>query len=165
MNTSQDPSKNSNFLNFSQDPIMSAEELLYVFRNTYNKEVQIFPPFSASKKWKKSSIIFGGLIVLLILIPIVLSILNMVDNSSLEYENFSLKHEVSNLEGEVETQEYEKDNLSYEILSLEAKLELEIETRETLSDAIENIKSFVNYTTASGIVNTFKILMQFKKKI
>ena len=88
MNTSQDPSKNSNFLNFSQDPIMSAEELLYVFRNTYNKEVQIFPPFSASKKWKKSSIIFGGIIVLLIvLIPTVF----------LTVENSSLKREIENI--------------------------------------------------------------------
>ena len=67
---------------------------------------------TSSKKWKKSTIIFGGIIGFVILIPIVLTIEN--------------------------------------IKSLEAKLELEIETREheneTLSGAIEKIKSFVNYT-------------------
>ena len=73
---------------------------------------------------------------LVVLIPIVFSIFNVVENSN-------LKHKVSTLEANLES---EAENVK----SLEAKLELEIETREheneTLSDAIENIKSFVNYT-------------------
>ena len=103
-------------MNTSQDPIMADEE----------SSISSQSGSTSSKKWKKSTIIFGGIIGgiigLLILISIVFSIFTMVENSS-------LKHEVS---------------------TLEAKLELEIETREhedeTLSDAIENIKSFVNYT-------------------
>ena len=96
----------------SQDPIMADEEA-----SISSQRGSTFP-----KKWKKSTIIFGGLIVLLILIPIVFSIFNMVENSSLKQE----------------------------ISALEAKLELEGETREhekeNLSDEIENIKYFVNYT-------------------
>ena len=111
-------------MNTSQDPIMAAEEA--------SISSQRGPTFS--KKWKKSTIIFGGIIVFLVLFQIVFSILNMVENSSLKHENLSLKHEVSNLE---------------------TKLELEIETREkeneTLSDAIDNIRSFVNYTGINTI--------------
>ena len=107
-------------MNTSQDPIMAAEEA--------SISSQRGP--TSSKMWKKSTFIFGGLIVLLVLIPIVFSILNMVEIISLKHENSSLKHEVSNLE---------------------TKLELEIETREkeneTLSDAIDNIRSFVIYYT------------------
>ena len=51
-------------------------------------------------------------------------------------ENSSLKNEVSTLE--------------VKLNNIQSQLELEIETREheneILSDAIENIKSFVNYT-------------------
>ena len=117
-------------MNTSQDPIMADEEA----------SISSQSGSTSSKKWKKSTIIFGGIIGgiigLIILISIVFSIFTMVENSS-------LKHEVSTLDAKLES---EVENVK----SLEAKLELEIETREhedeTLSDAIENIKSFVNYT-------------------
>ena len=61
------------------DPMMTAKEELYLFRNTYNKKGRGPNSF---KSWKKSSLIFGSINVLLILIPIIFSILNMVDNNS-----------------------------------------------------------------------------------
>ena len=103
-------------MNTSQYPIMADEEA----------SISSQSGSTSSKKWKKSTIIIGGIIGLVIF---VFSIINMVENSS-------LKHEVSTLE--------------VKLNNIQSQLESEIETREheneILSDAIENIKSFVNYT-------------------
>ena len=102
----------------SQDPILADEEASISSHNGS----------TSSKKWKKSTFIFGGIMGLVVLIPIVFSIFNVVENSN-------LKHEISRLEA----------NLN----KIQSQLELEIKTREqeneTLSVAIERIKSFVHY--------------------
>ena len=94
---------------------------------------------NGSKKWKKSTFIFGGIIGLLILIPIVFSIFNIIENSTLKWK----------LEFEVENTKTMKAKLN----NIQSRLELEIETREheneTLSHVIENVKSFVNYTAGN----------------
>ena len=94
---------------------------------------------NGSKKWKKSTFIFGGIIGLLILIPIVFSIFNIIENPTLKWK----------LEFEVENTKTMKAKLN----NIQSRLELEIETREheneTLSHVIENVKSFVNYTAGN----------------
>ena len=74
---------------------------------------------NGSKKWKKSTFIFNGLIVLFVLIPNgnCFSILNMVKNSTLE----------AKLELEVEN-----------VKSLESQLELEIASRTVQDNVGEN---------------------------
>ena len=95
---------------------------------------------NGSKKWKKSTFIFGGIIgLVLILIPIVFSIFNIIENPTLKWK----------LEFEVENTKTMKAKLN----NIQSRLELEIETREheneTLSHVIENVKSFVNYTAGN----------------
>ena len=102
---------------------------------------------TSSKKWKKSTFIFGGIMGLVVLIPIVFSIFNVVENSNLKQENSRLE---AKLESEVEkSAQIMEANLN----KIQSQLELEIKTREqeneTLSVAIERIKSFVKYP-ASG---------------
>ena len=93
-----------------------------------------------SKKWKKSTFIFGGIMGLVVLIPIVFSIVNMVENSRLE----------AKLELEAEKN---AKTMEANLNNIQSQLDHEIETREqeneTLFVAIERIKSFVNYP-ASG---------------
>ena len=102
---------------------------------------------TSSKKWKKSTFIFGGIMGLVVLIPIVFSIFNVVENSNLKQENSRLE---AKLELEVEkSAQIMEANLN----NIQSQLDHEIETREqeneTLSVAIERIKSFVKYP-ASG---------------
>ena len=101
--------------NVSQDPILAEASI------SWNGS-------TSSKKWKKSTFIFGGIMGLVVLIPIVFSIFNVVENSN-------LKHEISRLEANLK--------------KIQSQYNLEIKTREqeneTLSVAIERIKSFVHY--------------------
>ena len=105
-------------MNTSYDPNMSATEMLYEFRNTYNnKEASISfssqrsgqtkvtsgaPPLnlgvqtSSKRAWKDSLIIYGGIIVLLIMIPIVLNSsleakLNNIESPQLELQTINCK--------------------------------------------------------------------------
>ena len=123
------------------DPMMTAKEELHIFRNTYNKEGRGPNSF---KSWKKSSLIFGSINVLLILIPIIFSVLNMIDNNSnLE----SSKFDTSEFEDVVKSFSLEEAKLNNFPLQLE--LETIIETRdknknENFSFEIEIIKSFGN---------------------
>ena len=84
---------------------------------------------------------------LVVLIPIVFSVFNVVENSNLKQENSRLE---AKLELEVEkSAQIMEANLN----NIQSQLDHEIETREqeneTLSVAIERIKSFVKYP-ASG---------------
>ena len=123
--------------NISQDPILADEEASISSQNGS----------TSSKKWKKSTFIFGGIMGLVVLIPIVFSIFNVVENSNLKQENSRLE---AKLELEVEkSAQIMEANLN----NIQSQLDHEIETREqeneTLSVAIERIKSFVKYP-ASG---------------
>ena len=120
--------------NISQNPILADEEASISSHNGS----------TSSKKWKKSTFIFGGIMGLVVLIPIVFSIFNVVENSNLKQENSRLE---AKLESEVEkSTQIMEANLN----KIQSQLELEIKTREqeneTLSVAIERIKSFVHYT-------------------
>ena len=123
------------------DPMMTAKEELDIFRNTYNKEGRGPNSF---KSLKKSSLIFGSINVLLILIPIIFSVLNMIDdNSNLELSKF----DTSEFEDVVKSFSLEEAKLNNFPLQLE--LETIIETRdnnknENFSFEIEIIKSFGN---------------------
>ena len=123
------------------DPMMTAKEELYLFRNTYNKKGRGPNSF---KSWKKSSLIFGSINVLLILIPIIFSILNMVDNNSnLE----SSKFDTSEFRDVVKS--FFLEEAKFNNFSLQLELEKIIETRdenknETSLFEIEIIKSFGN---------------------
>ena len=76
-----------------------------------------------SKKWKKSTFIFGGIMGLVVLIPIVFSIVNMVENSRLEAKleleaeknaktmEANLNNIQSQLDHEIETREQENETL------------------------------------------------------
>ena len=121
--------------NVSQDPILAEDSISSQNGSTF------------SKKWKKSTFIFGGIMGLVVLIPIVFSIFNVVENSNLKQENSRLE---AKLELEVEkSAQIMEANLN----NIQSQLDHEIETREqeneTLSVAIERIKSFVKYP-ASG---------------
>ena len=123
--------------NISQNPILADEEASISSHNGS----------TSSKKWKKSTFIFGGIMGLVVLIPIVFSIFNVVENSNLKQENSRLE---AKLELEVEkSAQIMEANLN----NIQSQLDHEIETREqeneTLSVAIERIKSFVKYP-ASG---------------
>ena len=113
----------------SQDPILSDEEVSISSHNGSNSSIFFL----------KSTFIFAGIMGLVVLIPIVFSIFNVVENSILKQENSRLE---AKLELEVKTMEA---NLS----NIQSQLELEIKTQEqedeTLSVAIERIKSFVHY--------------------
>merc|ERR1711974_377537 len=106
----------------------------------YNKEGRGPNSF---KSLKKSSLIFGSINVLLILIPIIFSILNIVDNSNLE----SSKFDTSEFEDVVKSLFLEETKFNNFPLQLE--LETILETRdknknENFSFEIEIIKSFGN---------------------
>ena len=121
----------------SEEPILADEEASISSQNES----------TSSKKWKKSTFIFGGIMGLVVLIPIVFSIFNVVENSNLKQENSRLE---AKLELEVEkSAQIMEANLN----NIQSQLDHEIETREqeneTLSVAIERIKSFVKYP-ASG---------------
>ena len=88
--------------NVSQDPILAEDSISSQNGST------------SSKKWKKSTFIFGGIMGLVVLIPIVFSIFNVVENS----------------------------NLKHEILRLEAKLELEVgKNAKTMETNLNKIQS------------------------
>ena len=117
----------------SEEPILADEEASISSQNES----------TSSKKWKKSTFIFGGIMGLVVLIPIVFSIFNVVENSNLKQENSRLE---AKLELEVEkSAQIMEANLN----NIQSQLDHEIETREqeneTLSVAIERIKSFVKY--------------------
>ena len=85
-----------------------------------------------SKKWKKSTFIFGGIMGLVVLIPIVFSIFNVVENSN-------LKHEILRLEAKLEL-EVGKNAKTMEtnLNKIQSQHYLEIKTREQ-----ENEKLFI----------------------
>jgi len=87
---------------------------------------------TSSKKWKKSTFIFGGIMGLVVLIPIVFSILNVVENSN-------LKHEILRLEAKLEL-EVGKNAKTMEtnLNKIQSQHYLEIKTREQ-----ENEKLFI----------------------
>ena len=89
--------------NISQNPILAGEEASISSQNGS----------TSSKKWKKSTFIFGGIMGLVVLIPIVFSIFNVVENSNLKQENSRL----------------------------EAKLKLEVKTMEANLNDLNNIQS------------------------
>ena len=60
----------------SEEPILADKEASISSQNES----------TSSKKWKKSTFIFGSIMGLVVLIPIVFSIVNMVEDSSLKHE-------------------------------------------------------------------------------
>ena len=106
----------------SQDPILADEEASISSHNGS----------TSSKKWKKSTFIFGGIMGLVVLIPIVFSIFNVVENSN-------LKHEILRLEAKLEL-EVGKNAKTMEtnLNKIQSQHYLEIKTREQ-----ENEKLFI----------------------
>ena len=125
----------------SEEPILADEEA----------SISSQSGSTSSKKWKKSTFIFGGIMGLVVLIPIVFSIVNMVENSSLNQEVSDLRREVLSLRSDFEWESEKAKTMEANQKKIQSQLELEIDTRKaenaTLSNEIEKIKIFVNYTS------------------
>ena len=106
----------------SQDPILSDEEVSISSHNGSNSSIFFL----------KSTFIFAGIMGLVVLIPIVFSIFNVVENSN-------LKHEILRLEAKLEL-EVGKNAKTMEtnLNKIQSQHYLEIKTREQ-----ENEKLFI----------------------
>ena len=123
----------------SEEPILADEEASISFQSGS----------TSLKKWKKSTFIFGGIMGLVVLIPIVFSIVNMVENSSLNQEVSDLRREVLSLRSDFEWESEKAKTMEANQKKIQSQLELEIDTQKaenaTLSNEIEKIKTFVDY--------------------
>ena len=110
----------------SEEPILADKEASISSQNES----------TSSKKWKKSTFIFGGIMGLVVLIPIVFSIVNMVEDSSLKHEISSLRQDFS----------HRVSNLETEVIRQARTMEENQKKTQTILNEIKKIKSFVNYT-------------------
>ena len=101
-----------------------------------------------SKKSKKSTFILGGIIGLLVLIQIVFSILNMIENSTLkaklesEAENAkTMEAKLKNFQSQLESEAENAKTMEAKLNNFQSQLESEAENAKTTEAKLNNFQS------------------------